>query len=308
MERRVTDPSELEEIYRVDHLAVRMRRYAEDLVILAGAVPGRGWRYPVPLSDVLRSAMSEVEDYTRVSVVSVPEVSLAGRAVSDVIHLSLSCWRTRPRFSPKDTQVRLVGQMLPNGFAVEIEDRGVGMPADDLAEANERLANPPDFDPARSSRLGLFVVARLAARHGVKVSLQSSVYGGITAVALLPNEIIVKKIHEMPALTAAPGRPRFDHRRRRRARGHRGDDGHLAASTRLRLAATGPLTPARTAFRYGRARPTSYPNCGKRRRTGGGGPTPTRPAEHTRSLLSALQAGVSRGRQEAANQDEEEGQ
>ena len=213
MERRVTDPGELEEIYRVDHLAVRMRRYAEDLVILAGAVPGRGWRYPVPLSDVLRSAMSEVEDYTRVNVVSVAEVALAGRAVSDVIHLLAELLENATTFSPKDTQVKLVGQVLPNGFAVEIEDRGVGMPAADLAEANERLANPPDFDPARSSRLGLFVVARLAARHGVRVSLQPSIYGGITAVALLPNEIVVKKIHEMPALTAAATR-RFGHRRR----------------------------------------------------------------------------------------------
>jgi signal transduction histidine kinase len=304
MERRVTDPGELEEIYRVDHLAVRMRRYAEDLVILAGAVPGRGWRYPVPLSDVLRSAMSEVEDYTRVTVVSVPDLALAGRAVSDVIHLIAELLENATTFSPKDTQVKLIGQMLPNGFAVEIEDRGVGMPAPDLAEANERLANPPDFDPARSSRLGLFVVARLAARHGVKVSLQPSIYGGITAVALLPNEIVVKKSQEIPALTASPGDSVID------------AESVLEDTEAMMVISAFPAAPPR------RERPiaASAEGLPVRARQANLVPQlreapvevevearPTRPAEHTRSLLSALQAGVSRGRQEAANQDEEEG-
>jgi len=305
MERRVTDPGELEEIYRVDHLAVRMRRYAEDLVILAGAVPGRGWRYPVPLSDVLRSAMSEVEDYTRVSVVSVPDVSLAGRAVSDVIHLIAELLENATTFSPKDTQVRLIGQMLPNGFAVEIEDRGVGMPADDLAEANETLANPPDFDPARSSRLGLFVVARLAARHGVKVSLQASVYGGITAVALLPNEIIVKKIHEMPALRSSSA-----------DREVIVDAEPVLEDTAAAMAvAANPAPPRRDRPVFAnaeglpvRARQANLAPQLRDTPPEVVQPAPARPAEQTRSLLSALQAGVSRGRQAAANQDEEEGQ
>jgi signal transduction histidine kinase len=191
MERRVSDPHQLEEIFKVDHLAVRMRRYAEDLVILAGAVPGRGWRNPVPLADVLRSAMSEVEDYTRISVIPAPAASLAGRAVSDVIHLVAELLENATAFSPRDTRVKLAGQVVPNGFAVEIEDRGVGLPAEALLEANDRLTNPPDFDPAQSARLGLFVVARLAARHGIKVTLQASPYGGVTAVVLLPNDIIV---------------------------------------------------------------------------------------------------------------------
>ncbi|NUR25878.1 MAG: hypothetical protein HOV83_08540, partial [Catenulispora sp.] len=207
MERRITDPRDLEDLYRIDHLGARMRRHAEDLVILAGAVPGRGWRNPVPLHDVLRSAVSEVEEYTRITLIPLPEMALAGRAVSDVVHLLAELLENATAFSPRETNVRLSGQLVPNGFAVEIEDRGVGMPADDIHRANSRLAEPPDFDPAHSSRLGLFVVARLAARHNIRVTLKDSPYGGITAVTLLPREIIVETvdgIEEPPQLAAAP--------------------------------------------------------------------------------------------------------
>ncbi|MBB5872505.1 signal transduction histidine kinase [Allocatelliglobosispora scoriae] len=192
MERKVTDPVELEELFRIDHLAARMRRHAEDLVILAGAHPGRGWRNPVAMADVLRAAVSEVEEYTKVSVVGVPEVSLAGRAVSDVVHLLAELLENATVFSPGDTKVKLSGQLVPNGFAVEIEDRGVGMPHDRIEEANARLRKPPEFDPANSSRLGLFVVAKLAERHGITVTLRTSPYGGVTAVALIPPEVVVK--------------------------------------------------------------------------------------------------------------------
>ncbi|MFC7763773.1 sensor histidine kinase [Catellatospora bangladeshensis] len=186
MERRVSDPQDLEDLYRIDHLGARMRRHAEDLVILAGAVPGRGWRHPVPLHDVVRSAVSEVEEFTRITVVPGQELSLRGRAVSDVVHLLAELLENATAFSPRDTNVLVSGQLLPNGYAVEIEDRGVGMPAAAVDEANARLADPPDFDPAHSSRLGLFVVARLAARHGIRVTLRPSPYGGLTAVVLLP--------------------------------------------------------------------------------------------------------------------------
>lgn len=202
MERRVTDPQDLEELYRIDHLSARMRRHAEDLVILAGAVPGRGWRNPVALHDVLRSAVSEVEEYTRVTLIPLPELALLGRAVSDVVHLLAELLENATGFSPRDTQVRLSGQLVPNGFAVEIEDRGVGMPADAIEGANARLAEPPDFDPAHSARLGLFVVSRLAGRHGIKVTLRTSPYGGITAVALLPRELIVEERQDGEILPA----------------------------------------------------------------------------------------------------------
>jgi signal transduction histidine kinase len=206
MERRVTDPRDLEELYRIDHLSARMRRHAEDLVILAGAVPGRGWRNPVPLHDVLRSAVSEVEEYTRITLIPLPDLALLGRAVGDVVHLLAELLENATGYSPRDTQVRLSGQLVPNGFAVEIEDRGVGMPLEAIDEANARLAEPPDFDPAHSARLGLFVVSRLAARHGIKVALRPSPYGGITAVALLPRELIVEERQDGEVLSEPENR------------------------------------------------------------------------------------------------------
>ncbi|HEX6870326.1 MAG TPA: nitrate- and nitrite sensing domain-containing protein [Micromonosporaceae bacterium] len=191
MERRTDDPVELEDLFRVDHLATRMRRHAEDLVILAGAAPGRGWRNPVTIVDVLRGAVSEVEDYARVSIRPMPEIGVVGRAVGDVIHLLAELIENATSFSPPHTRVSVGGEFVAHGFAVEIEDRGLGMPATELAEANRRLADPPDFDPGNSAQLGLFVVARLAARHGIKVQLRSSAYGGITAVALLPEDLVI---------------------------------------------------------------------------------------------------------------------
>ncbi len=207
MERRADDPVELEDLFRVDHLATRMRRHAEDLVILAGATPGRGWRNAVALVDVLRGAVSEVEDYARVSIRPMPEIAVTGRAVGDIIHLLAELIENATSFSPPHTRVNVGGEMVANGFAVEIEDRGLGMSPDALAEGNVRLADPPEFDPANSAQLGLFVVARLAARHGVKVQLRPSPYGGITAVALLPEELIVAQAGEFASRSGAP-RPR----------------------------------------------------------------------------------------------------
>ncbi|GGN67867.1 histidine kinase [Actinoplanes lobatus] len=190
MERRETDPQELEDLYRVDHLATRMRRHAEDLVILAGAAPGRGWRNPVPVVDVVRGAISEVEDYKRVDIRSIPTAALFGRAVGDVIHLLAELIENAASYSPPHTRVQVIGQLLPNGYAVEIEDRGLGMSPEALEQTNRRLAEPPDFDPADSARLGLFVVAQLANRHGIRVSLRASAYGGVTAVALIPGDLV----------------------------------------------------------------------------------------------------------------------
>jgi signal transduction histidine kinase len=191
MERRTEDPDQLEELFRVDHLATRMRRHAEDLVILAGSTPGRGWRNPIPFADVLRAAASEVEEYARISVVGVPDLGLAGRAVNDVVHLLAELLENATMFSPPTTQVTMSGQSVPNGFVIEIEDRGLGMSLASIDDANARLASPPDFDPANSSRLGLFVVSRLAARHGITVGLRRSPYGGVTAVTLIPAELVV---------------------------------------------------------------------------------------------------------------------
>jgi signal transduction histidine kinase len=192
MERRETEPQELEDLYRVDHLATRMRRHAEDLVILAGAAPGRGWRNPVPVIDVVRGAISEVEDYKRVDIRSVAASALYGRSVGDVIHLLAELIENAASFSPPHTRVQVSGQVLPNGYAIEVEDRGLGMTAEGLEQANRRLAEPPEFDPADSARLGLFVVAQLANRHHIRVSLQASPFGGITAIVLIPGDLVTE--------------------------------------------------------------------------------------------------------------------
>jgi signal transduction histidine kinase len=205
MERRVTDPEDLSELFRIDHLATRMRRHAEDLVILAGATPGRAWRYPVALTDVLRAAAAEVEQYTRISVRQLPEVAVAGWAVGDTVHLVAELLENATAFSPPDTQVTVSAQLVPHGFAIEIEDRGLGMTPGALAEANARLSTPPDFHPAQSTRLGLFVVTRLAAKHGIAVTLRRSQFGGITAVVLLPPELVVAEADAV-ALTSSPAR------------------------------------------------------------------------------------------------------
>jgi signal transduction histidine kinase len=199
MERRAAEPDDLADLFRVDHLATRMRRHAEDLVILAGAAPGRGWRNPVPVIDVVRGAVSEVEDYARVQVLQIGEGAIVGRAVGDVIHLLAELIENATAYSPPHTRVQVTGQSVPNGFVVEVEDRGLGMTAEAIADANRRLSDPPEFDPANSARLGLFVVAQLSARHGVRVVLRPSPYGGVTAVTLLPMALVVAQSSALPA-------------------------------------------------------------------------------------------------------------
>jgi anti-sigma regulatory factor (Ser/Thr protein kinase) len=147
--------------------------------------------------------VSEVEDYARVGFLALPEASLVGRAVADVIHLLAEVIENATSYSPPHTRVQISGQLVPNGFAVEIEDRGLGMAPEAIEEANQRLLHPPDFDPTNSARLGLFVVALLAARHGVRVTLRSSAYGGVTAVVLIPPHLITGATPELTAPTAA---------------------------------------------------------------------------------------------------------
>ena len=204
MERATNDPAVLADLFRLDHLTTRMRRHAEGLLILAGTTPGRGWRDPVPLADVLLAAVAEVEDYVRVDVITESADAVAGTAVNDVIHLVAELVENATAFSPPNTRVVVSGDTVGRGFAVEIEDRGLGMAPDAVAAANERLASPPEFDLANSERLGLFVVGQLAARHGIKVALRSSHYGGITAIVLLPRKIMVSEYDDNSWPTHGP--------------------------------------------------------------------------------------------------------
>ena len=190
MERRSNDAEELAELFRVDHLATRMRRNAENLIVLSGATAGRAWRKPVPMVDVLRGALAEVEDYTRVTVVPVGNASLLGRSVGDVIHLLAELIENAVSFSPPQTTVRVGGSAVGNGYAIEIEDRGLGMTEEELALANEQLRDPPEFKLSSTARLGLYVVGQLALRHGIRVRLTESPYGGTTAIVLLPATIM----------------------------------------------------------------------------------------------------------------------
>ncbi|WP_433386473.1 sensor histidine kinase [Micromonospora sp. KLBMP9576] len=190
MERREHDAEELEDLFRVDHLATRMRRNAENLIVLSGSTPGRAWRRNVPMVDVVRGAVAEVEDYTRVNVLPLGAVSLTGRAVGDVIHLLAELIENGLSFSPPHTSVEVRGQLVSNGFAIEIEDRGLGMSEEDLAAANDRIVDQSELNLANASRLGLYVVSRLTERHGVRVQLKESAYGGTTAVVLIPAELV----------------------------------------------------------------------------------------------------------------------
>ena len=190
MERRQEDADELEDLFRVDHLATRMRRNAENLIVLSGATPGRGWRRNVPMVDGARAAVQEVEDYTRVKVMPFGSVALAGRAAGDIIHLLAELIENALTFSPKNTPVEVRGQLVANGFAIEIEDRGLGMAEDDLAGANAGLATAAEFNLADARKLGLFVVSRLAAKHQIAVRLKPSPYGGTTAVVLIPKDLV----------------------------------------------------------------------------------------------------------------------
>jgi anti-sigma regulatory factor (Ser/Thr protein kinase) len=191
MERRADEPEQLEDLFRIDHLTTRMRRHAEGLIILSGDSPGRSWSQPVPFIDVLRAAVAEVEDYTRIQVEVRTNAALAGNAVADVVHMLAELVENATVFSPPNTQVRVQGELVGRGFAVEIEDRGLGLSEERLAEINRDLAQVPDFDLAGSDRLGLFITGRLAQRHDIMVTLRSSVYGGTTAIVIIPMDLVV---------------------------------------------------------------------------------------------------------------------
>jgi signal transduction histidine kinase len=191
LEQGEQDSERLANLFQMDHLATRMRRNSENLLVLAGHELSRRWSEPVALVDVLRAAVSEIEHYERVRPNIQPGISVRGQAVSDVVHLLSELAENATTFSPADTPVNVSGHMLDSGGALlDITDRGVGMEAEAVAHANWRLDNPPVVDVAVSRRMGLFVVARLAARHGIRVRLRPAAMGGLTALVWLPDEVI----------------------------------------------------------------------------------------------------------------------
>ncbi|MGW0183185.1 sensor histidine kinase [Nocardia sp. NPDC003345] len=189
-ERREENADQLELLFELDHLATRARRHAENLIVLGGEKPGRRWRNPVPLWDVIRAAAAESQDYTRVHSGRVPDIRVVGKAASDLIHLLAELMDNATTFSPPESRVEVSATMVGRGVAVEVADQGLGMPEDEIEARNKALAEPPDFGVAAltaDTRLGLFVVATLAARHDIAVRLAESAYGGIKAIVLIPT-------------------------------------------------------------------------------------------------------------------------
>ncbi|MGW6547951.1 sensor histidine kinase [Streptomyces massasporeus] len=196
LEREHTDPDILKGLYELDSTASQLRRYEENLVIVSGERPGRSWTEPVALMDILRSAVGEVAEYQRVEVLTEEEVYIAPPAVADVIHLLAELIDNATAYSPAPSPVTVGAMMVAKGLAVEVEDRGLGMSEEDYASFNEQLAVPPQFDVvalADDLRLGMFVIGRLAHRHGIAVTLRPSPYGGTTAIVLIPHEIVVRE-------------------------------------------------------------------------------------------------------------------
>ncbi|MGQ4511285.1 ATP-binding protein [Streptomyces sp. DW26H14] len=213
MENEVEDPELLKGLFHVDHLATRIRRHAENLAVLGGAVSRRQWSRPVSVTEVLRSAVAEVEQYPRVTLVPPIDGTLRGHAVADVIHLLAELVENATLFSAPHTQVLLRAQRVTAGLAVEVEDRGLGMPPDEQKHMNGLLADPDQVNVAhllQDGRIGLFVVSALARRHGIAVRLQSNIYGGVQAVLVLPEALLGAAEDAGPGAaepSPAPARP-----------------------------------------------------------------------------------------------------
>ncbi|MGY3339896.1 signal transduction histidine kinase [Streptomyces filamentosus] len=193
LENETEDPELLKGLFHVDHLATRIRRHAENLAVLGGAVSRRQWSNPVSTTEVLRSAIAEVEQYPRVKLVPPIDGTLRGHAVADVIHLLAELVENATVFSAPHTSVLLRAQYVTAGLAIEVEDRGLGMPAAEQDKMNALLADPDQVNVAhllQDGRIGLFVVAALARRHGITVRLQANIYGGVQAVLVLPQGLL----------------------------------------------------------------------------------------------------------------------
>ena len=174
LEQRERQPDVLDELFQLDHLATRIRRNAESLLVLSGDEPSRLWGQPVPLPEVVRAAAAEVEEYRRVDVQVNDHLEVVGRAVADVAHLLAELIENATTFSPPTRPVLVRSHLAPGeprGFVVSVEDIGIGMSDDELRRANDLLADAPEVDLRRATMLGFHVVARLAARYGIAVSV-----------------------------------------------------------------------------------------------------------------------------------------
>ncbi|MEU3447557.1 ATP-binding protein [Streptomyces thermolilacinus] len=230
LENAVEDPELLKGLFHVDHLATRIRRHAENLAVLGGAIARRQWSNPVSMTEVLRSSIAEVEQYPRVKLVPPIDGTLRGHAVADVIHLLAELVENATLYSAPHTTVLLRAQYVTAGLAVEVEDRGLGMPVAEQEKMNALLCDPDQVNVAhllQDGRIGLYVVSALARRHGIAVRLQSNIYGGVQAVLVVPQELLGAD----PANPHQSGRPRT---------GTSGDTAETAPGTSLTADAMPP--------------------------------------------------------------------
>ena len=293
LEQNEADPDRLSNLFSMDHLVTRMRRNSENLLLLAGHETARKWSAPVPLADVVRAATSEIEQYSRVAMKIQPGISVTGPAVSDVVHLLAEIVENATIFSSKDTPVHISGQEIPSGgVLIEVSDSGVGIPEARLTEMNLRLDNPPVIDVSVSRHMGLFAVARLAERHGVRVRLRARSPRGLIALVWLPDNVTERgtarsgwpgsRLGRQAAATARAVR-RSRHRRARRS----GRPSPRAA--RRPTAGRPPPYPRRPRRRCRGPVPTvpPMPTRGGSRRAGGQAPAaPREPAQAADSAVS----------------------
>ncbi|MER5423803.1 sensor histidine kinase [Streptosporangium roseum] len=211
LEQGEQDDSRLASLFKLDHLATRMRRNSENLLVLAGQEQSRRWSEPVPLSDVVRASLSEVENYERVSLRVESGTSIIGSAVNDIVHLIAELVENAIFFSPQDTKITVSSNGNETGAIIlAVTDAGIGMSEEELAEANRRLAEPPAVDLSVSRRMGLFVVGRLAMRHGIRVQLRRPEAGGLSAVVLLPVQVVAQSaLPEMALAGQGTSQPSF---------------------------------------------------------------------------------------------------
>jgi len=209
LEANEEDPDQLDNLFKLDHLATRMRRNAESLLVLAGAEPPRRRGRPVALADVVRVAIGEVEDFARISLLALDDVTVGGNVAVDLAHLLSELMENATHFSPPDTTVEIVGHRSDEGYTLSVSDQGIGMSADQLSEANSQLARPPLVGLALSRSLGFIVIGRLASRFGVTVKLTASSSGGVSALVTLPGELVTVDGQPMvaPVVDEAPAPP-----------------------------------------------------------------------------------------------------
>jgi signal transduction histidine kinase len=312
LENEVEDPDLLKGLFHVDHLATRIRRHAENLAVLGGSVSRRQWSRPVPLTEVLRSAIAEVEHYSRVKLVPPIEGTLPGHAVAGVIHLIAELIENATMFAPPHTQVLLRAQQVAAGMAVEVEDRGLGMQRADLDRVNQVLVNPQDTnldDLLRDGRIGLYVVSMIARQHGIVVQLQTNIYGGTQAVVILPHLLIGSPAEPAPelarpqSLSETPEKVPLQRRLPLRERAaHAAPDHGAPASVAPPPTATATVgvqktepTPSRPPLPRRRSQTHMVPQL----QLGPPRPAPEPAGEHHPGLMASFMNGVSQGEADA---------